>query len=349
MSKRLTDTEKWQDPWYMDLPSKYKLFWNYLTDNCDHSGVWKVNFKVASFYVGEHLEPSEVKRILNERIDVLSDEYWMIKKFIDFQYSVDIQALNPQNKVHLSVLKLLSKFKKFKGLTRGLQGANKGLTRGLQGANKGLTRGLQGANKGLTRGLQGAKDKDKDKDKDKEELSKVRVKENKFLDPSKFDKVPAFGKIRIWMQEKGLVMDEFEEKSCDKLIQKIKTTFKQKGNTATEKEVFEYFERMANSRHWKLKDGISIDLLNKNFNEISGKISENAEAKTDNEKYNAYLENVRNKPPCKHLTLEEFEKLDKADKRPKFNGLIQKYIEQAHAKAKPYDSIFKLVKAELEK
>ena len=74
MAKRFTDSEKWKDAWFMDLPSKYKLFWLYLLDECNHAGVWKVNFKVASFYVGEHLEPSEVKRILKERVDFLNYE-----------------------------------------------------------------------------------------------------------------------------------------------------------------------------------------------------------------------------------------------------------------------------------
>lgn len=86
MAKRYTDSNKWQDAWFMDLPSKYKLFWLYLLDGCDHAGIWKVNFKIASFYVGEHLEPSEVKRILSGRLTIISDEYWMINKFIDFQY-----------------------------------------------------------------------------------------------------------------------------------------------------------------------------------------------------------------------------------------------------------------------
>lgn len=86
MAKRLTDTAKWQDPWFMDLPAKYKLFWVYILDTCDHAGIWKVNFKVASFYVGEHLEPSEVRRVLSSRIKELNDNYWAISKFIDFQY-----------------------------------------------------------------------------------------------------------------------------------------------------------------------------------------------------------------------------------------------------------------------
>lgn len=86
MAKRLTDSNKWQDAWFMDLPSKYKLFWLYILDNCDHAGIWKVNFKVAAFHIGEHLEPAEVKRILSNRLKIINDEYWMVEKFIDFQY-----------------------------------------------------------------------------------------------------------------------------------------------------------------------------------------------------------------------------------------------------------------------
>lgn len=123
MAKRFTDNEKWKDAWFMDLPSKYKLFWIYLLDECDHSGIWKVNFKVATFYIGEHLEYSEVKRILSDRILILNDKYWHIKKFIEFQYNSDISSLNAKNKVHLSVLKKLNSYDEFKPLTSPLLGA----------------------------------------------------------------------------------------------------------------------------------------------------------------------------------------------------------------------------------
>jgi len=86
MAKRMTDSNKWEDPWFQDLPSKYKLFWLYLLDKCDHAGIWEVNFKNASFFIGEHLEVSEVKRILSGRINFLNDKYWLITKFIHFQY-----------------------------------------------------------------------------------------------------------------------------------------------------------------------------------------------------------------------------------------------------------------------
>ena len=127
MAKRFTDSEKWQDAWFMDLPSKYKLFWLFLCDQCDHAGVWKVNFKVAAFYVGEHLEPSEVKRFLKERVEFISDEYWYLTKFIKFQYKVEVSNLNPKNNTHLSAIKILHQFERFKPLTSPLLGANEGV------------------------------------------------------------------------------------------------------------------------------------------------------------------------------------------------------------------------------
>lgn len=123
MAKRFTDSEKWKDAWFMDLPSKYKLFWIYILDECNHAGIWKVNFRVASFYVGEHLEHSEVTRLLKDRIDILNSEYWYIKKFIKYQYKVEYKDLNIKNKAHLSVLKILNEYKDFKPLTSPLLGA----------------------------------------------------------------------------------------------------------------------------------------------------------------------------------------------------------------------------------
>ena len=108
MAKRFTDNEKWKDAWFMDLPSKYKLFWLYILDDCDHSGVWKINFKVAQFMVGEHLEMSEVKRYLKDRIIEVDNEYWFVIKFLKFQYP---HGLKSNVKAQKSVINLLSKYK----------------------------------------------------------------------------------------------------------------------------------------------------------------------------------------------------------------------------------------------
>jgi hypothetical protein len=133
MANRFTDSRKWDDPWFRKLPCKYKAFFIFLIDKCNHAGIWKVDFESAEFHIGEKLDKQEIFKVMEGRIVEIKDK-WFIPKFIDFQYQTDIKGLNPDNRVHQSVLALLTK---------------------------------EGLIKGLKRGLQGGKDKDYDKDKDK--------------------------------------------------------------------------------------------------------------------------------------------------------------------------------------
>lgn len=48
--KRLTDTNRWDDPWYDALPLPWKHFWDYICCKCDHAGFWKENYTRASFH-----------------------------------------------------------------------------------------------------------------------------------------------------------------------------------------------------------------------------------------------------------------------------------------------------------
>ena len=41
MAKRLTDTEKWKDDWYISLSNDDKIVWQWLLDNCSHAGLCK--------------------------------------------------------------------------------------------------------------------------------------------------------------------------------------------------------------------------------------------------------------------------------------------------------------------
>ena len=52
MAKRFTDTGKWKKKWIRQLDPKYKLFWFYLLDNCDHAGVFDADIESASFHIG---------------------------------------------------------------------------------------------------------------------------------------------------------------------------------------------------------------------------------------------------------------------------------------------------------
>ena len=124
MAKRLTDTEKWNDPWFCGLTPKDKLFWVYICDNCDHAGIWKVNWPLVKFHLGEY---EFNKEVFNGRIDVLDNEIWFLRKFVFFQQKVNnLEELNPNNKCHLSIINILS----HKGLTSPKQAPIKGLRRG---------------------------------------------------------------------------------------------------------------------------------------------------------------------------------------------------------------------------
>jgi hypothetical protein len=115
MAKRFTDSNKWKDTWFQDLPTKYKLFWIYLLDECDHAGLWKPNLRLAIFLIGEDFKEDDLIAQFNGRIEVTSKGYWFVKKFIDFQYG----ELSESSKPHQSVLKTL-KNHEIKGYTKGI-------------------------------------------------------------------------------------------------------------------------------------------------------------------------------------------------------------------------------------
>jgi hypothetical protein len=139
MAKRFTDSAKWDDPWFAELPSKYKLFYLYLLDECDHAGVWKVNFRKANFMVGETMEPSEVRRFMSDRVRVIDEAYWHVSKFIKFQY-----GMLRNDRMSLSALAILEK--------HGLMDV--------------IDESKEAPSKPLPSPFVGVKDKDKDKDMD---------------------------------------------------------------------------------------------------------------------------------------------------------------------------------------
>lgn len=133
MAKRFTDSTKWSKPFIRSMKAPYKLLWLYILDECDHAGIWQVDFEVAQVKIGERLNLETALEQLKGKIYPFADgEKWFIPDFIDFQYGV----LNPENRAHNSVIQLLNKYN------------------------------LSLENKPLTSPLQGAMDIDKDKDKD---------------------------------------------------------------------------------------------------------------------------------------------------------------------------------------
>jgi len=108
MAKRLTDTEIWEQDWYIELPSKYKLLWNFIKDKCDDCGVWRPNKSLLQRIIGEPINLDEFMGFINvggkERIRTLPNGRWFIIEYFFFQYG---DKFNPKSPVHRGALKRL--------------------------------------------------------------------------------------------------------------------------------------------------------------------------------------------------------------------------------------------------
>ena len=104
MAKRFTSTEKWDKVWFQELPVRLKCLWQYMTDRCDHAGVWEENYRRASFCIGEEVTSDDLSAF-KERVQVLDDNKVWLTGFVEFQYG----ELNPKVNCHKSAIKLLEK------------------------------------------------------------------------------------------------------------------------------------------------------------------------------------------------------------------------------------------------
>jgi hypothetical protein len=105
MAKRFTDTDKWKDEWYTDLPNDYKIIWQYLLDTCDNAGIYKRNIKLLNYYCNTNVSDTDILNVFKLRVAPISDEKWIINKFCVFQYGADF--LESKNKAVISVVNKL--------------------------------------------------------------------------------------------------------------------------------------------------------------------------------------------------------------------------------------------------
>ena len=153
MSKRFHDTEIWKQDWFLELPYEYKFLWWYIKDTCNHAGIWKPNTKFIEFVSEKPIDLKKAASLFNSdkgRVEILSNGRWLIPDFIAFQYG---PHLNPNNRVHLSVLGLLE-------------------------ANE--------VNLTSIRGLLDLKDRVKDKDKDKDKDIQITASPKIYLDMTSY-------------------------------------------------------------------------------------------------------------------------------------------------------------------
>lgn len=84
--KRFTDVEIWSKEWFMDLSPKLKCLIRYLFDNCDSSGVWTPNWRLASMQIGESVCLDDLKKLPEKQYEILEAGKIFLPDFISFQY-----------------------------------------------------------------------------------------------------------------------------------------------------------------------------------------------------------------------------------------------------------------------
>lgn len=135
MPKRLTATEKWNDKWFRNLKPNQKIFWIWLTDQCDIAGTLDIDLRQAEFDIGGKVSLDDFSTRV---VHVSGDRYWL-PGFIEFQQGVSIRELNEDNKAHLGILRIVNKYNLLQvqeSLVK--EGASKPLASPLEGASEGL-------------------------------------------------------------------------------------------------------------------------------------------------------------------------------------------------------------------
>ena len=170
MAKRLTDSDKWKDPWFKRLECEMQLFWLFALDTCDHAGIWKDQLDDFNRISASSLGYDKIIKNFKGRVIPLNNETFLIPKFITFQYT-NFNA--ERNNAHKGVARSLSGF----GITYDQVAS-------FVQSEKTSFVNLTGTKEALGSPCEGSQDKDKDKDKVKDKV-KDKDKDSPF-DKDKF-------------------------------------------------------------------------------------------------------------------------------------------------------------------
>lgn len=162
MAKRQTDTKIWTTQrWFKKLHPNDKLVWKYLTDMCDHAGIWKVDvgqlgedtgieyFDLKSFIAccNQDFDKENGEKISRERIKLVNKNTVWLTGFIRFQYETKDFVINPEVPAINSALTILNGY----GILQ-----------------EGLDKGYYTLSKPYTKGTRRTIDRDIDKNRDRE-------------------------------------------------------------------------------------------------------------------------------------------------------------------------------------
>lgn len=122
MAKRFVDNEIWKKEWFQDLSLKHKILIKYIFENCDIAGVMEMNYRLASFLIGEKITKMDIEEINNakEQFYFIDNNKIYIRNYIEFQYGTLSENCKPHKPV-------IDKLKKYGILERVCKGFAKGI------------------------------------------------------------------------------------------------------------------------------------------------------------------------------------------------------------------------------
>lgn len=103
--KRFTETDKWKNPAFRNLPHKFKLLYLYILDECDNAGVLHMDLERFSFVLKEEFTLEEIKTNIGDKLHFFKDKIAVIG-FINFQCG---QILSSSCHPHKKIMELLVK------------------------------------------------------------------------------------------------------------------------------------------------------------------------------------------------------------------------------------------------
>jgi hypothetical protein len=119
VSKRFTDTNIWDKPWYRQLTPTDKIAFKYITEKCDSVGVWTPDFEAADFFIGTAVDWQRLPEKVNGNIDILENGKWWLVDFCNFQYG-QLNEGCPPHRMYISLLYKHGVHERvFKGYSKG--------------------------------------------------------------------------------------------------------------------------------------------------------------------------------------------------------------------------------------
>ena len=103
MSKRFTDTDKWDDPWFAELSPEYKLLWLYLCDKCNQVGIIDYSKRITEFNIGMAIDINDFVEKSENRVVKLRNGKLFLTKFLDFQ----VGTVSEKSPAHKPIIKLI--------------------------------------------------------------------------------------------------------------------------------------------------------------------------------------------------------------------------------------------------